>query len=34
MPDSAKAYVAIKKYHDYVNKGVIKEQSILDKYLI
>lgn len=34
MPDSAKSYVAIKKYHDYIDKGIIREQSILDKYQI
>lgn len=25
-------YTAIKKYHDYLNKGLIRESSILDKY--
>lgn len=25
-------YAAIKKYHDYINKGFIRESSILDKY--
>lgn len=25
-------YAAIKKYHDYLNKGLIRESSILDKY--
>lgn len=34
MPDSAYSYTAIKKYHDYVEKGIIQEQSILDKYQI
>lgn len=34
LPDSARSYVAIKKYHDYVNRGIIQEQSILDKYQI
>lgn len=34
LPDSARSYVAIKKYHDYINMGIIQEQSILDKYQI
>lgn len=34
MPDSARAYTAIKKYHEYIDKGIIQEQSILDKYQI
>lgn len=25
-------YAAIKKYHEYINKGLIRESSILDKY--
>lgn len=25
-------YVAIKKYHEYLDKGLIRESSILDKY--
>lgn len=34
LADSARSYVAIKKYHDYVDRGIIQEQSILDKYQI
>ncbi len=34
LPDSARSYIAIKKYHDYINRGIIQEQSILDKYQI
>lgn len=34
LPDSARSYVAIKKYHDYIDRGIIQEQSILDKYQI
>lgn len=34
LVDSARSYVAIKKYHDYIDRGIIQEQSILDKYQI
>lgn len=34
LPDSARSYIAIKKYHDYIDRGIIQEQSILDKYQI
>lgn len=34
LPDSARAYTAIKKYNEYVDKGIIKEHSVLDKYQI
>lgn len=30
--DHATHYAAIKKYHDYVDRGIIKKQSSLDKY--
>ena len=34
LPDSAQSYIAIKKYHEYVDKGIIQEHSVLDKYQI
>lgn len=32
LKSNADYYAAIKKYHDYVNRGLIKESSILDNY--
>ena len=32
LKHNADYYAAIKKYHDYVNRGLIKESSNLDKY--
>ena len=34
LPDSAQSYIAIKKYYEYVDRGIIQEHSILDKYQI